>query len=76
VRQTADLVAVYGRKAVVAQSVYGVGPQTASKILSKMHEEDKAFYEDLFEAKLRYITTRQFWDERPRNEPASKPTTY
>ena len=75
VRQTADLVAVYGRKAVIAQSVYGVGPQTASKILSKMHEEDKAFYEDLFEAKLRYITTRQFWDERPRNEPATK-TAY
>jgi len=72
VRQTADLVAVYGRKAVIAQAVYGVGPQTASKILAKMHDDDKAFYEDLFEAKLRYITTRQFWDERPKNEPATK----
>ena len=72
VRQTADLVAVYGRKAVIAQSVYGVGPQTASKILARMHDDDKAFYEDLFEAKLRYITTRQFWDERPKNEPATK----
>ena len=76
VKQTADLVAVYGKKAVIAQAVYGVGPQTASKILAKMHEDDKAFYEDLFEAKLRYVTTRQFWDERPRNEPASKPAMY
>jgi len=76
VKQTADLVAVYGKKAVVAQAVYGVGPQTASKILAKMHEDDKAFYEDLFEAKLRYVTTRQFWDERPRNESASKPAMY
>ncbi len=76
VKQTADLVAVYGKKAVIAQAVYGVGPQTASKILAKMHEDDKTFYEDLFEAKLRYVTTRQFWDERPRNEPASKPAMY
>jgi len=72
VRQTADLVAVYGRKAVVAQSVYGIGPQTASKILSKMHADENAFYEDLFEAKLRYITTRPYWDERNRGGPATK----
>ena len=65
VRQTADLVAVYG-----------VGPQTASKILAKMHDDDKSFYEDLFDAKVRYVTTRQFWDERPKNEPASKPLIY
>jgi ATP-dependent Lhr-like helicase len=72
VRQTADLVAVYGRKAIIAQSVFGVGPQTASKILAKMHDDDKALYADLFEAKIRYITTRPYWDERPRFEPASR----
>ncbi len=38
-----------------------------------MHEDDRAFYEDLFEAKLKYITNRQFWEDRPRNEPASVP---
>ena len=73
VKQTADLVAVYGRKAVIAQAVYGVGPQTAAKLLARMHEDDRAFYEDLFEAKLKYITNRQFWEDRPRNEPASVP---
>lgn len=61
-RQTADLVAVYGRKAVVAQAVYGIGPQTASKILARMHDDETAFYADLFDAKLRYITTRPYWD--------------
>jgi len=72
VRQTADLVAVYGRRAVVAQCVYGVGPQTASKILARMHDDDRAFLEDLFEAKLQYITTRPYWEERNRGGPATK----
>ena len=63
---------MYGRRAVVAQGVYGVGPQTASKILARMHDDDRAFLEDLFEAKLQYITTRPYWDERNRGGPATK----
>jgi ATP-dependent Lhr-like helicase len=61
-RRSADLVLSYGRRAVVAQCVYGIGPQTASRILARMHDDDKAFYKDLLEAKLRFITTRQYWD--------------
>ena len=61
-RRSADLVLSYGRRAIVAQCVYGVGPQTASRILARMHDDDKAFYKDLLEAKLKFITTRQFWD--------------
>jgi len=61
-RRSADLVLSYGRRAVVAQCVYGIGPQTASRILARMHDDDKSFYKDLLEAKLRFITTRQFWD--------------
>jgi ATP-dependent helicase Lhr and Lhr-like helicase len=61
-RRSADLVLSYGRRAVVAQCVYGVGPQTAARILAKMHDDEKTFYKDLLEAKLKYITTRQFWD--------------
>ncbi len=61
-RRSADLVLSYGRKAVIAQCVYGIGPQTASRILARMHDDDKSFYKDLLEAKLKFITTRQFWD--------------
>ncbi len=61
-RRSADLVIAYGRRAVVAQSVYGIGPQTASRVLSKMHETDDEFYKDLLEAKLQFITTRQYWN--------------
>ena len=75
-RQGADLVAVYGRKAVIALSVYGVGPQAGSKILAKMHRDDASFYDDLYEAKLRYLTTRPYWDQRPAKEPVGKTYAY
>ncbi len=60
-RRGADLVLSYGKKAVVAQTVYGIGPQTASRILAEMHEDEEAFYRALLEAKIRFVTTRQFW---------------
>lgn len=62
-RRSADLVLSYGRRAIVAQCVYGIGPQTASRILAKMHDDEKSFYKDLLEAKLKFITTRPFWDK-------------
>ena len=61
-RRSADLVIAYGRRAIIAQSVYGIGPQTASRVLSKMHEEEDEFYKDLLDAKLQFITTRPFWN--------------
>ena len=62
-RRSADLVLSYGRRAVIAQCVYGIGPQTASRILAKMHDNERDLYKDLLEAKLHFITTRQFWDK-------------
>jgi len=62
-RRSADLVLSYGRRAVIAQCVYGIGPQTASRVLAKMHDHEKDFYKDLLDAKLHFITTRQFWDK-------------
>jgi ATP-dependent Lhr-like helicase len=60
-RRAADLVLSYGKKAVVAQTVYGIGPQTASRVLAQMHDDEETFYRDLLEAKIRFVTTRQFW---------------
>ena len=60
-RRGADLVLSYGKKAVVALTVYGIGPQTASRILAEMHDCEETFYRDLLEAKIRFVTTRQFW---------------
>lgn len=61
-RRSADLVISYGRRGIVAQSVYGIGPQTASRVLAKMQEKDEDFYKDLLEAKLQFIATRPYWN--------------
>lgn len=63
-RQSADMVLSYGRRAVVALSVYGIGPQTASRILARMHDKEEDLYRDLLEAKLQFITTREYWDRK------------
>ncbi len=61
-RRSADLVLSYGKQGVIAQCVYGIGPQTASKVLSKMRSTEEEFYSDLMNAKLNFLRTRQYWD--------------
>src|SRR3989454_9040377 len=61
-RRSADLVISYGRRAVIAQSVYGIGPQTASRILATMRDREEEFYQDLLDAKLHFIATRPYWN--------------
>jgi ATP-dependent Lhr-like helicase len=63
-RRTADLVLSYGRKAVVALEVRGVGPETASRVLGKMHPKEDEFYMDLLKAKIQYLRTREFWEDK------------
>jgi ATP-dependent Lhr-like helicase len=60
-KQAADLVAIYGKRAVMALAVYGVGPQTAAKILARMHDSEEELLRDLLEAKLKFVTTRPYW---------------
>ncbi len=61
-RRAADLVLSYGKAGIIAQCVYGVGPQTASKVLSKMEANEEKFYQNLIDAKLNFLRTRQYWD--------------
>ncbi len=63
-RKTADMVLSYGRKAVEALGVYGVGPVTAYQVLSRMHSTDTDFYSALLKAKIQYMRTRQYWDNK------------
>jgi ATP-dependent Lhr-like helicase len=63
-RRTADLILSYGKKAVIALKVKGVGPETAFRILGKMHPSDEEFYMDLLRAKIQYLKTREFWEGR------------
>ncbi|MCX6649556.1 MAG: DEAD/DEAH box helicase, partial [Candidatus Bathyarchaeota archaeon] len=63
-RKTADMVLSYGRKALEALAVHGVGPVTAYQVLSRMHATDKDLYSDLLKAKIQYMRTRQYWDDK------------
>jgi len=62
-RRTADLVLSHGKKALIAFQVKGVGPETAFRILSKMHPTEDDFYMDLLHAKIQYLRTKPFWDK-------------
>jgi ATP-dependent helicase Lhr and Lhr-like helicase len=62
-RRKADLILSYGKDAVRALQVKGVGPEAASRILGKMHSDSEQFYLDLLKAKIQYLRTREFWDK-------------
>jgi ATP-dependent Lhr-like helicase len=62
-RRKADLILSYGKSAVRALQVKGVGPETASRILGKMHPQEDKFYLDLLKAKIQFLRTREFWDK-------------
>ncbi len=63
-RRTADLVLSHGKKALIAFQVRGVGPETAFRILSKMHPNEDDFYMDLLKAKIQYLRTRPYWENK------------
>ena len=63
-RKTADLILSYGKRAITALLVHGVGPQTAYHLLSRMHREERELYRDLLRAKIQYLKNRPYWDER------------
>ncbi len=63
-RRTADLILSYGKRAVVALHIKGVGPETAFRILGRMHPNEDDFYMDLLKAKIQYLRTKPFWEEK------------
>jgi len=65
-RRTADLALSYGRKALIALQVKGVGPETAFRILGKMHPKEEDFYVDLLQAKVQYLRTKPYWQTKKR----------
>jgi ATP-dependent Lhr-like helicase len=67
-RRKADLILSYGKKAIKALEVKGVGPETASRILGKMQSKEEEFYMDLLKAKIQYLKTRQYWENKGRSK--------
>lgn len=60
--KTANLVATYGRRALLVLSARGVGPDAAARILGHQHDDLYALLRDILAAELTYARTRGFWD--------------
>ena len=58
---SANLLADHGERALLALAARGVGPETAGRILHKLHEGEDAFLRAIMEAEVNYARTRQFW---------------
>ena len=58
--KNANIVLSSGRKAVIALSARGVGPEIASRILGTLTEGD-AFYREILKAERSFIQTHRYW---------------
>jgi ATP-dependent Lhr-like helicase len=59
--KTASLLENFGKTALIVLSGYGIGVDTASRILRNMVDEE-TLYRQIYEAERQYVTTRGFWD--------------
>jgi ATP-dependent Lhr-like helicase len=60
-RRSADLVIVYGKRAAIALAGHGVGPETAARILARLHPTQEAFYKNILEAERTFARTSPYW---------------
>ncbi len=58
----ASLIENFGRKAVLVLSGYGVGVDTAARLL-RNYADDEGIFRQVYEAERQYVTTRGFWDD-------------
>jgi len=61
VMRTASLIDAYGKRAAIALSTYGVGTETAARVLQNMRKDEMLFYADLLEAQKTFIRTKRYW---------------
>jgi len=59
--KVSSLVENFGKIAIIVMSGYGVGADTAARILRNMIDEEHLF-KQIYEAERQYIVTKGFWD--------------
>ena len=60
--KTASLINNFGKKALTVLSGYGIGVETAARIL-RNYVDDENLYKNIYDAERQYVTTRGFWND-------------
>ena len=59
--KVSSLIENFGKTAIIVLSGYGIGADTAARILRNMVDEEN-LYKQIYEAERQYVMTRGFWD--------------
>jgi ATP-dependent Lhr-like helicase len=59
--KVSSLIENFGKTALVVMSGYGIGADTAARVLRNMVDEEN-LYKQIYEAERQYVLTRGFWD--------------
>jgi ATP-dependent helicase Lhr and Lhr-like helicase len=59
---SAELLAHYGERALLALAARGIGPETARRLLMRLYRDDDAFFTEILRSERSYAKTRAFWD--------------
>jgi len=60
--KVSSLIQNHGKEAILTLSAYGIGPDTAARVLRNKTDEEDMFRKIYFAEKV-YVTTRGFWKE-------------
>jgi len=61
--KTASLINNFGKKALTVLSGYGIGVETAARIL-RNYVDDENLYKSIYDAERQYVITRGFWNDK------------